>query len=241
MTAAALFLPCLIRNCDKQANSQAEDRSPADALGRYWFVDQLHARLAQCNGSLVINFKNECARCRQTPSTASERFKERYSITIREYCVRLRMEHAGEALLLDPTTTPNALARRLGYGCGTAVSRVFRAYWGVSPKEYAQCVLANRRLPTARDGHALRLSLRAAVPGAGETHDDTIGPVHSVHSPFLQHRHKAPDPFQPQDKWETRPINREQILSRIGSPNNMGNKLFVSRFRWDWSELVQLH
>jgi AraC-like DNA-binding protein len=109
---------------------------------RFWFVDQLHALLKQCNGSLAVNFKSECAKCHQKPSTASERFKERHSVTIREYCLRLRMEYARDTLDLDPTVASGQLARRLGYGCGTAFSRVFKSYWAVSPREYAQQVLA---------------------------------------------------------------------------------------------------
>jgi AraC-like DNA-binding protein len=114
----------------------------ADGYHRFWFVDQLHALLKQCNGSLAVNFKSECAKCHQKPSTASERFKERHSVTIREYCLRLRMEYARDTLDLDPTVAPGQLARRLGYGCGTAFSRVFKAYWAVSPREYAQQALA---------------------------------------------------------------------------------------------------
>lgn len=105
---------------------------------RFWFVDQFHALLKECNGSLAVNFKSECAKFHQKPSTASERFKERHAVTIRGYCLRLRMEHARDTLDIDPSISPGHLARRLGYGCGTAFSRVFKAYWAVSPTEYAQ-------------------------------------------------------------------------------------------------------
>jgi AraC-like DNA-binding protein len=124
--------------------------SLADSSRRFWFVDQLHALLKEGNGSLAVNFKSECAKFHQKPSTASERFKERYSLTIREYCLRLRMEYARATLDLDPTVTPGQLARRLGYGSGTAFSRVFKAYWAVSPREYGQRALLLAQSKTAR-------------------------------------------------------------------------------------------
>jgi AraC-like DNA-binding protein len=142
MTAAAsvAVLPSL--STGETLVPEIAKASLANGYHRFWFVDQLHVMLKQCNGSLAVNFKSECAKCHQKPSTASERFKERHSVTIREYCLRLRMEHARETLDLDPTVAPGQLARRLGYGCGTAFSRVFKAYWAASPREYAQQVIA---------------------------------------------------------------------------------------------------
>jgi AraC-like DNA-binding protein len=147
MTAAAsvAVLPSL--STGETRVQEVVRASLGNGYHRFWFVDQLHALLKQCNGSLAVNFKSECARCHQKPSTASERFKERHAVTIREYCLRLRMEYARDTLDLDPTVAPGQLARRLGYGCGTAFSRVFKAYWAVSPREYAQQVIARSMEP----------------------------------------------------------------------------------------------
>jgi AraC-like DNA-binding protein len=142
MTAVASAPAFASRTTSETLMQDVAKVSRTDGYRRFWFVDQLHALLKQCNGSLEVNFKSECAKFRQKPSTASERFKERYSITIRGYCLRLRMEYARDTLDLDPTAAPGQLARKLGYGCGTAFSRVFKIYWAVSPREYAQQVLA---------------------------------------------------------------------------------------------------
>lgn len=137
---ASLAAPASLTTSEPLSEGAAKT-SIVGGCQRFWFVDQLHALLKECNGSLTVNFKSECATFHQKPSTASERFKERHSVTIREYCLRLRMEHARDTLDLDPTISPGKLARRLGYGCGTAFSRVFKAYWAVSPTEYARQAL----------------------------------------------------------------------------------------------------
>lgn len=105
---------------------------------RFWFVDRLRDRLIEQHGSLRFNLKSECAGVGRKASTASEHFKRRYAVTIRDYGLRLRMEYARAKIENDPTLHLADLAEELGYSRENAFSRVFSSYWKMSPRDWAQ-------------------------------------------------------------------------------------------------------
>lgn len=111
--------------------------SPPAIEYRFWFVDRLYDRLVEQHGSLRFNLKLECAGVGQKASTASEHFKRRYAVTIRDYGLRLRMEYARAKLEKDPTVHLADLAEELGYSRENAFSRVFSSYWKISPRDCA--------------------------------------------------------------------------------------------------------
>jgi AraC-like DNA-binding protein len=111
---------------------------------RFWFVDRLRDCLNEQHGSLNFNLKSECAGLGQKASTASAHFKRRYAMTIRDYGLRLRMEYALTSIERDPDLHFGELARELGYSRENAFSRVFHAYWNLSPRDCALRAAFNR-------------------------------------------------------------------------------------------------
>ena len=65
-------------------------------------------------------------------------FKKQTSNTLAHYFLEKRLELAGE-LLLEAGHTVTAVAERLNYSSLYAFSKAFRAYFGVSPREYRRC------------------------------------------------------------------------------------------------------
>lgn len=134
---------------------------------RFWFVDRLHDRLVEQHGSLRFNLKSECAGLSQKASTASDHFKRRYAVTIRDYGLRLRMEYARAKLEEDPTLHLADLAEELGYSRENAFSRVFSSYWKMSPRDWAQraaaiaCELAFSSGPPQRKPEQLSSRVRS--------------------------------------------------------------------------------
>lgn len=65
-------------------------------------------------------------------------FKKQTSNTLAHYFLEKRLELAGE-LLLEAGHTVTEVAERLNYSSLYAFSKAFRAYFGVSPREYRYC------------------------------------------------------------------------------------------------------
>ena len=124
----------------------AFERSPVYINSRFWFVDQIRDELQRQRGSLAFNLKFECSRVGQKASTVSGQFKERYFITIRKYGLQQRMQYAREKVEAEPGCHLSNLAKELGYSHENAFSRVFRAYWNLSPRECAQQVGSMRAM-----------------------------------------------------------------------------------------------
>ncbi len=70
-----------------------------------------------------------------TKEYLSRTFQKRYQISISEYLLQVRMEHARQ-LLSDPTLQIQTIAERVGYRDNNYFSKAFRGYYGVSPKDY---------------------------------------------------------------------------------------------------------
>lgn len=65
----------------------------------------------------------------------SRNFTERIGVPPMTYLKEWRLARAAD-LLLDPDLTLDAIAHRVGYADGSALSTAFKAARGVSPKHY---------------------------------------------------------------------------------------------------------
>jgi AraC-like DNA-binding protein len=66
--------------------------------------------------------------------TIERAFLAETGMTLRQWRIRNRMEAAG--ILLRARTTPDAVARRVGYANTSAFRRVFKGHFGITPSQY---------------------------------------------------------------------------------------------------------
>lgn len=74
----------------------------------------------------------------------SKLFREEFGFTIYEYVLKVRMEKAKE-LLSDPAVKVLTVSAYVGYRDNNYFSRAFKTYYGVSPTEFREGILDQRK------------------------------------------------------------------------------------------------
>ena len=74
----------------------------------------------------------------------SKLFREEFGFTIYEYVLKVRMEKAKE-LLSDPEVKVLTVSAYVGYQDNNYFSRAFKTYYGVSPTEFREGILGQRK------------------------------------------------------------------------------------------------
>ncbi|MBO4474237.1 MAG: helix-turn-helix domain-containing protein [Clostridiales bacterium] len=90
-----------------------------------------------------IHTEDIAAACYCSRSSLEKLFRCVYHISVRDYLIRRRMTHAGQALVERPDLSVLDIAVMYGYSSNEAFSRAFRQVWHQLPSEYR----SNKRSP----------------------------------------------------------------------------------------------
>jgi AraC family transcriptional regulator of arabinose operon len=73
-------------------------------------------------------------------------FKKKMGVSPQEYLMRCRMEHA-RAMLAESNLPVQDIAQRIGYENAMTFSRIFKIYYGLSPRNYRLDLQNTRKNP----------------------------------------------------------------------------------------------